>query len=534
MSYRRGDSQTAKLSIKRFNIQEMQLNSKVAIIGKPGCFAKDTPVLMASGAVRPVQDILPGNLIMGDDGTMRTVLELRRGFEPMYRITPTRGGDSVTVNETHILVLVDTATDETIEITVADYLALSPASRDTLEWFWHPVKRFHRTPVSVDLTRAWRLGREASTGVIDSIPEVVRLGSYRVRDNFMRGLLAFHPSYSGVGAGNDGDLEVGKELLQDVLFVARSVGYRCKALSESKLRIVFERIEAASSPFVCEPMGDGDYYGFVIDGNHRFLLGDFSVVRNTGKSTLMKDLLYQHRHRFPIGLVLSETNKESGDFKGLVPPLFTYDYYNQQAMDNLVLRQRRMVRQNGEGDVKNFAFVIVDDCMDDTSWVNHKTTKGIFKNGRHWDLFFLLSMQYCLGIPPTLRTCLDYIFILREPMQRNRRNLWINYASIFPTFEMFCDALDDLTQDYHCMVIKNRVLSNKIEDVVFWYKAKRHKPFRVGTNSWWNWAERHYNDRYEEEEEEQRLAAQRGGNDNLLYGQSRRRGGIKLRVRMEP
>ena len=251
----------------------------------------------------------------------------------------------------------------------------------------------------------------------------------------------------------------------------------------------------------------------------------------TGKSTLMKDLLYRHRKRFPIGLVMSETNAESGDFDGLVPPLFTYDYYNQQAMDNLVIRQRRMVRKNGEQHPDNNAFVIVDDCMDDTSWVNNKTTKGIFKNGRHWDLFFLLSMQYCLGIPPTLRTCLDYVFILREPNLRNRKQLWENYASIFPTFELFCDALDGLTQNYHCMVIKNRVLSNKIEDVVFWYKAKRHKPFKVGTKAWWAWAQRNYNPRYREEEEERVLRAQQVEDDRLTMG--RRRKGPKLRVRME-
>lgn len=533
MSHRQ--AQTASLTIKKFNIQEMQLNSKVAVIGKPGCFAKDTPVLMLSGVTRPVQDIMPGDLLMGDDGTPRRVLELRRGFEAMYRITPERGGDPVVVNETHIMVLAHVTTDEIIELTVQDYLKMSEAQREPWRWFWRPVEKFHRTHVPIDLTRAWRLGREASTLVIETVPEVVRLGSYRVRDNFMRGLLAFHPSY--MGAGRDGDLTVGEDLIEDVLFIARSVGYRCKKISPEKIRIVFERFSTkgkeATSKFAVERVSDNDpYFGFTLDGNHRFLLGDFSVVRNTGKSTLMKDLLYQHRNKFPLGLVLSETNAESGDFEGLVPPLFTYDYYNQQAMDNLVMRQRRMVRQNGEQNPKNFAFVVVDDCMDDTSWVNHKTTKGIFKNGRHWDLFFLLSMQYCLGIPPTLRTCLDYIFILREPMQRNREQLWKNYASIFPTFEMFCDALDDLTQDYHCMVIKNRVLSNKIDDVVFWYKAKRHKPFRVGTDSWWRWADQHYNERYQEEEEEQRLAQQRGGNENLLY--TRRRGGVKLRVRMEP
>jgi hypothetical protein len=231
---------------------------------------------------------------------------------------------------------------------------------------------------------------------------------------------------------------------------------------------------------------------------------------------------------------MSETNKDSGDFKGVVPDLFMHDSYNQEAIDNFVIRQRRMVRKNGQHHDDNFSFIILDDCFDDSSWVHTTSIKGIFKNGRHWDLFFLLAMQYCLDIPPALRTSLDYIFILRESNLRNRKNLWENYASIFPTLNMFCDALDDLTQDYHCMVIKNRVLSNKIEDVVFWYKARIHKPFRVGTKGWWKWAEEHYNETYEEEEEEARLATRNAAAGGGLYNARRGRNAVKLRVQMEP
>lgn len=537
------------LNIKKFEIQEMDLNSKVAIIGKPGCFGRGTMVMKADGSTKAVEDVMPHETLMGDDGGIRRVLELRRGTENMYRIT-VLGCDSeaIVVNETHDLVLCDVRNDEIMEINVRDYLALDELERGFLQWFRSPVRTFHRYVTPISDTRAWRFGREVSTGVLESIPEAVRFGSFRVRQQFIRGLLTFHPDYMAsrnVGTvcfeGGGGSDRRSSHLLRDVVFIARSIGYECTHVKEDAFTIDFRACALGylmSTSFACEALPEPEeYYGFTLDGNHRFLLEDFSVVRNTGKSTLMKDLLYQHRDRFPIGMVLSETNKESGDFDGLVPPLFTYDYYNQQAMDKLVLRQKRMVRKNGEGNEKNYAFVVVDDCMDDTSWVNHVTTKGIFKNGRHWDLFFVLSMQYCLGIPPTLRTCLDYIFILREPNLRNRKQLWINYASIFPFFEMFCDALDDLTQNYHCMVIKNRVLSNKIEDVVFWYKAKRHKPFRVGKADWWAWAERNYNAQYEEEEEEELL--QRGGkkngdtNKNQLYGHSRRRGGVRLRVRME-
>lgn len=36
-----------------------------------------------------------------------------------------------------------------------------------------------------------------------------------------------------------------------------------------------------NTSFKVEPIGEGDFYGFVIDGNHRFLLGDFTVTHNT-------------------------------------------------------------------------------------------------------------------------------------------------------------------------------------------------------------------------------------------------------------
>ena len=34
-------------------------------------------------------------------------------------------------------------------------------------------------------------------------------------------------------------------------------------------------------PFVIQPVGVGDYVGFELDGNGRFMLGDFSVTHNT-------------------------------------------------------------------------------------------------------------------------------------------------------------------------------------------------------------------------------------------------------------
>jgi hypothetical protein len=56
---------------------------------------------------------------------------------------------------------------------------------------------------------------------------------------------------------------------------------------------------------------------------------------------------------------------------------------------------------------------------------------------------------------------------------------------MFPTFEMFCDFMDQCTENYEGLVICNNVASNKLEDQVFWYKASEHPPFRLCDQSLW-------------------------------------------------
>jgi len=77
------------------------------LAGPPGigkCHAKDTPILMADGTIKLVQDIIVGDNIMGDDSRSRQVLSLGRGQDIMYDIIPTKG-DTYKVNSEHIMCL---------------------------------------------------------------------------------------------------------------------------------------------------------------------------------------------------------------------------------------------------------------------------------------------------------------------------------------------------------------------------------------------------------------------------------------------
>ena len=113
-------------------------------------------------------------------------------------------------------------------------------------------------------------------------------------------------------------------------------------------------------------------------------------------------------------------------------------------------------------------------------------------NGRHYKILFMITMQYALGIPPNLRTNIDYVFILRENYVSNRKRLYEHYAGMFPTFEMFCQVMDQCTENYECLVINNNAKSNKLSDQVFWYKAEPRPDFKIGGSSYWDYSDKNY------------------------------------------
>jgi hypothetical protein len=217
--------------------------------------------------------------------------------------------------------------------------------------------------------------------------------------------------------------------------------------------------------------------------------------RRTGKSTLVRDLLFHHQN-IPMGCVISGTEESNGFFKKIVPPMFIHGEYNPVILANFVKRQKlvaqRLEQDREKGIQSNLdprAFMILDDCMYDDSWTHDKNIRYLFMNGRHLKVFFIITMQFPLGIQPALRTNVDYTFILREPYMNNRRRLFENYGAAFPSFEFFCQMMDQCTQNYECLVINNTTQSNKMEDMIFWYKAEIHGDFKLGAPELWRQSE---------------------------------------------
>jgi len=213
--------------------------------------------------------------------------------------------------------------------------------------------------------------------------------------------------------------------------------------------------------------------------------------RDTGKSFLVRDLLYYHQD-IPIGTVISGTEEGNGFYGKLVPKLFIHNEYNTAIIENILKRQRQVLKeikremeQFNRSTIDPRAFVILDDCLFDNTWAKDKMMRLLFMNGRHWKIMLVITMQFPLGIPPLLRTNIDYVFILRENIIGNRKRIYEHYAGMFPTFESFCQVMDQCTENYECLVVNNNSKSNKLQEQVFWYKADPHGEFRLGSKQFW-------------------------------------------------
>ena len=187
-----------------------------------------------------------------------------------------------------------------------------------------------------------------------------------------------------------------------------------------------------------------------------------------------------------------------------MPDTYIYPEFDPQLLEKIFKHQSRRIRKDGGASLDNAYFLVLDDLLSDAkNWKNDRQIRELLMNGRHYGLTTWISLQYPLGIPPDLRTNLDFIFIFREPIRANRKRLYENFAGCVGSYDEFQVILDQCTSDYSCLVVDNTTKSNNIEDMVFYWRAPAVIPkFRMGGYNYWRFHdERHLAKVYDDEEE---------------------------------
>ena len=220
--------------------------------------------------------------------------------------------------------------------------------------------------------------------------------------------------------------------------------------------------------------------------------------RASGKSYLTREILY-HKRDLPSAVVISRTEKLNKFYGEFIPDSYIYDNFDSEILTRIYSRQAKVSGDN-EKRIKNGKkakddrlMLIMDDCMSSKgTWVKDQNILELFFNGRHHHVSFILTMQYCVGIPPEMRSNFDYIFLLAEDFISNQKRLYEHYAGMFPSFDIFKQVFAEITQNYGIMVINNRVHSTDITEKVFWYKAKKVPDFKLGSKKYIKFHKKYY------------------------------------------
>ena len=230
------------------------------------------------------------------------------------------------------------------------------------------------------------------------------------------------------------------------------------------------------------------------------LLPDATILiigrRRSGKSVLLKDIFYHHQE-IPQAVVVSGSEEANPFFSKFIPDSFIYNKYIPAKIQKVINRQKILINDckkkkigNDGKTPENNISIVLDDMMHEANiWSKDDTIKDIFFNGRHYNIFFLLSLQYSMGITPNLKTNIDYIFVFSDSSLKNKRKIYEDFGSgAVPDFGTWCNIMDQCTQDFGCLVINNSGNS-----IVSWYKASLHEDFKVGKDTMWKFHKQKYN-----------------------------------------
>jgi superfamily II DNA or RNA helicase len=274
--------------------------------GQGKCLAKGTLIIMYDGTIKPVETIKVNDLLMGDDNTPRKVLSLANGKEELFDIIDYNNNYKYTVNKSHILSLkwmgenkfnygnIKYSLGDTVDIPLDLYITLPNEIKDKLKGYRVPLDFNNTNNTKEDYYKVGYYYSDKNdlssykylskldkiylvSGIIDKYGEIIinsknNTGVIIEKDKIDLENFIFLVRSIGISILND---EKYIELLGSGLYQLQ-YSYLLKLYSEDSFKkdaLIYD-IEVNS-------VGEGEYYGFTIDNNRRFVLGDFTVTHNT-------------------------------------------------------------------------------------------------------------------------------------------------------------------------------------------------------------------------------------------------------------
>jgi len=211
--------------------------------------------------------------------------------------------------------------------------------------------------------------------------------------------------------------------------------------------------------------------------------------RRTGKTWVLRNLMYEKRLAFTGGIVFSQTDRLNQFWQQYVPSAYIYSKYDP-AILQLVFKRQLEIRESNrlteqEKEKALPFFILLDDVISDPKLKFDEQLIELFVSGRHYKLFVLITTQYAKSITPTLRGNTDFCFVMRTIQERQLESLYDDFAN-FLTRDAWHQIVKDNTQDNEVLVIDTcNDIDKEPLQMLHWWKAIDPGPFLMGTKAYW-------------------------------------------------
>ena len=239
------------------------------------------------------------------------------------------------------------------------------------------------------------------------------------------------------------------------------------------------------------------------------LKADYTVLivgkRNTGKSTMLRYIMFQLARRQALDIVVgcNPTEGTNHNLEHFLPPCWIYDTFAEAKLAQLLEWQDRTIANN----VGQNLGIILDDILGEKAQGAAKNAKKrvmhsdvidkIMKIGRQRRIFFITAVQDLSAVPESFRGQCDLVIAFTTNSRVTRKKIHETFFD-FLSDDEFRAAFAQCTTDYCALAVDTRLAGVQPRKAVFIMRAEelvapkdeRGNPilplFKVGKAEYWD------------------------------------------------
>ena len=318
-----------------------------------GCHAKGTQILMYDGSSRNIEDIVYGDIVMGDDSKKRIVSHVFKGRSMIYKVNQSDFGGSYEVNGDHILCLrlinskIINELEKYIfkfrdthfyqedgyyymEIRVDDYLKIDEKYKKYLYGYKRKIADNH----TYNNDYMYYINHHNNDYNAKDVKKL--LFKHQIDDKNNRDYIIVDENlYKNVKSfrlnkrislletiiSDNTEIKIDKIndlTMEEINKLCHSVGYHT-IMYEDIIKIYKNCIPI--SRLSIEKLKEDEFFGFEIGGNHRYMIGDGTITHNSNGKSLSVEMLNNALNDFAAEVQITLLTRKRADATAPNPEL---------------------------------------------------------------------------------------------------------------------------------------------------------------------------------------------------------------------